>query len=60
VTQRDPVALHGEWLMASKVATRGELDAVQEELVKDMDAAMEFGIAASYPDKSKVSEDIYA
>ena len=60
VTQRDPVALHGEWLMANKVATRAELDAIQEALIAEMDAAMQFGIDASYPDASKVSEDIYA
>jgi acetoin:2,6-dichlorophenolindophenol oxidoreductase subunit alpha len=60
VTQKDPVALHGEWLMTNGVATRAELDAVQEELLADMDAAMEFGINASYPDPSKVTEDIYA
>ena len=60
VTQRDPVALHGEWLMANKVASRAELDAIQEDLLKEMDAAMQFGIDASYPDASKVSEDIYA
>ena len=60
VTQRDPVALHGEWLMANKVASRAELDAIQEDLIKEMDAAMQFGIDASYPDASKVSEDIYA
>src|SRR5688572_22827765 len=60
VTQKDPVTLHGEWLMANGVATRAELDAVLESLTADMDGAMEFGINASYPDPNKVDQDIYA
>jgi TPP-dependent pyruvate/acetoin dehydrogenase alpha subunit len=60
VTQRDPVTLHGEWLMANSVADRAALDAIQEELIKEMDAAMEFGVNASYPDPNKVDQDIYA
>jgi TPP-dependent pyruvate/acetoin dehydrogenase alpha subunit len=60
VTERDPVTLHGEWLMANGVADRPALDAVQAELVTQMDAAVEFAISSPYPDKSRVTEDIYA
>jgi acetoin:2,6-dichlorophenolindophenol oxidoreductase subunit alpha len=60
VTQKDPVSLHGEWLMANGVADRAALDAIQDELVKEMDAAVEFAVNASYPDPSRVTEDIYA
>jgi pyruvate dehydrogenase E1 component alpha subunit len=60
VTQRDPVTLHGKWLMANGIADRPALDAIQEELIKEMDAAVEFGVSASYPDPSKVDQDIYA
>ena len=60
VTQKDPIALHGQWLMDNRVATRAELDAIQAELVSEMDAAMEFGMNASYPDPDKVNQDIYA
>jgi hypothetical protein len=42
------------------LADSAALDAMRDELVVDMDAAMQFGIDASYPDPSKVSEDIYA
>jgi pyruvate dehydrogenase E1 component alpha subunit len=59
VTQRDPITLHGEWMMSNSVADRAALDAVQDALVKEMDAAMEFGINASYPDPSKVDQDVY-
>jgi acetoin:2,6-dichlorophenolindophenol oxidoreductase subunit alpha len=60
VTEKDPVALHGQWLMANGVAERAELDTIQAELIAEMDAAMQFGIDASYPDPSKVTQDIYA
>ena len=60
VTKRDPITLHGEWLMSSGVAERAELDKIQEELVVEMDAAVEFAVAAPYPDPARVTEDIYA
>jgi pyruvate dehydrogenase E1 component alpha subunit len=60
VTERDPITLHGEWLMANGVADRAALDAVQEELIKVMDAAVEFAINAPYPDAKEVTQDIYA
>jgi TPP-dependent pyruvate/acetoin dehydrogenase alpha subunit len=60
VTERDPVTLHGEWLMANGVADRAALDAIQAELITQMDAAVEFAIASPYPDPSKVTQDIYA
>jgi TPP-dependent pyruvate/acetoin dehydrogenase alpha subunit len=60
VRERDPVTLHGEWLMANGVVDRDALDAIQAELITTMDAAMEFAINSPYPDPSRVSEDIYA
>jgi len=60
MTTRDPIALHGEWLMANGIADRATLDAIQQELVAEMDAAVEFAINAPYPDPSRVTEDIYA
>src|SRR3954471_14788324 len=60
VTERDPITLHGEWMMANKIAKREELDKIQAELVKEMDAAMEWAINSPYPDPSKVTQDIYA
>lgn len=60
VTTRDPITLHGEWLMANGVAERAALDAIQDELIKEMDAAVEFAVDAPYPDPSKVDQDIYA
>ncbi|HEY6506683.1 MAG TPA: thiamine pyrophosphate-dependent dehydrogenase E1 component subunit alpha [Vicinamibacterales bacterium] len=60
VTQRDPVTLHGEWMMSNGVADRATLDAIQAELITEMDAAVEFAVASPYPDPIRVTEDIYA
>ena len=60
VTQRDPVTLHGEWLMSNGVADRAALDAIQAELIIEMDGAVEFAVASPYPDPIRVTEDIYA
>src|SRR5438132_8960679 len=60
VTTRDPVALHGEWMMANGVADRARLDAIQADLIKQMDAAVEFAVNTPYPDPNKVDQDIYA
>jgi len=60
VTERDPITLHGQWMMDNGVADRAQLDAIQEELIAEMDAAMQFAIDSPYPDPSKVDQDIYA
>jgi acetoin:2,6-dichlorophenolindophenol oxidoreductase subunit alpha len=60
VTHKDPITLHGEWLMANRVSDRAALDAIQEALIQEMDAAVEFAVNAPYPDPSRVTEDVYA
>jgi pyruvate dehydrogenase E1 component alpha subunit len=60
VTQKDPIALHGQWLMANGFADRAALDAMQDELVTELDAAVDFAVNASYPGPIRVTEDIYA
>jgi TPP-dependent pyruvate/acetoin dehydrogenase alpha subunit len=45
--------------MDNGMATRAALDAVQQELIVEMDAAVEFAVNAPYPDPSKVDDDIY-
>jgi len=60
VTERYPITLHGTWLMENGVADRAALDAIQEKLVVEMDAAVDFAVNAPYPDPSRVTEDVYA
>ena len=46
--------------MAKGAADRATLDAIEERLIKEMDAAVEFAIESPYPDPDKVTQDIYA
>jgi len=46
--------------MDNGVADRAALDAVQQALIAEMDAAVEFAVNSPYPDPSKVDQDIYA
>jgi pyruvate dehydrogenase E1 component alpha subunit len=59
-TERDPIALHGDWLVAESLADRATLDRIQAEVAAEMDKAVEFATNAPYPDPSKVDEDVYA
>jgi acetoin:2,6-dichlorophenolindophenol oxidoreductase subunit alpha len=59
VTERDPIRLHREWLLNGG-RTIAELDAIDAELVKEMDAAVEFAVNSPYPDPDKVEQDLYA
>ena len=60
MSERDPIALHAEWLVAEGLADRAVLDRIEAELVADMDKAVEFAVSAPYPDPDKVGEDVYA
>jgi pyruvate dehydrogenase E1 component alpha subunit len=60
MTERDPIRLHAERLVAEGVTDQAALDRVKQELTVLMDAAMEFGINAPFPDTDKVDQDIYA
>ena len=59
-SERDPISLHGQWLIAQGVADQAALDAIRAEVASEMDRAVEFAINAPYPDPSEVGEDVYA
>jgi len=59
-TERDPISLHGKWLMSKGLANVVELEQVSEEARKEIDAAVKFAIGAPYPSIDQVGEDIYA
>jgi TPP-dependent pyruvate/acetoin dehydrogenase alpha subunit len=58
--EKDPLKVLGSALTAQGVADNAALDAMQAELKLEMEAAVEFALAAPYPDPSKVHEDVYA
>ena len=58
--ERDPIALHMEYLVAQDIADGAALQAIEQEIAQQMEAAVAFAIAAPYPDPARVAEDIYA
>ena len=59
-TRRDPILLFSEWLVSEKIADVAALKKIEGEVEAEMQAAVEFAIAAPYPEKSEVDQDIYA
>jgi len=57
---RDPIALHGMWLEAQKVATADDLRRIEDEARAEIERGLAFALAAPYPDPSQVHEDVFA
>jgi pyruvate dehydrogenase E1 component alpha subunit len=60
MAERDPIKLFGDWLISEKIADKAQLDAIQAQVKKEIDAAVEFAIQAPYPGLDQVTEDVYA
>jgi pyruvate dehydrogenase E1 component alpha subunit len=60
MADRDPIALHGQWLTDEGLADRATLDRIGAEVTAEMDAAVEFAMNAPFPSPNKVDEDLYA
>jgi TPP-dependent pyruvate/acetoin dehydrogenase alpha subunit len=59
-TERDPILNLRKFLLEQKFADAATLDAWNDELESEMKTAMEFAIAAPYPNVDKVEQDVYA
>jgi len=59
-SERDPIKLHGNWLVARGCADSAALERVAGEARAEMEAAVKFAIAAPYPSADQVDQDIYA
>jgi len=59
-TQRDPILNLRKLLLEQKLADTATLDGWNDDLDFEMKKAMEFAIAAPYPDVDKVEQDVYA
>jgi TPP-dependent pyruvate/acetoin dehydrogenase alpha subunit len=58
--ERDPLALHGAWLEAQKLATANDLGAIAAEAREEIATGLEFALDAPFPDPSRVTDDVYA
>ena len=59
-TERDPIKVAADAILSQKIADRAGLDKIQSEVKTEIDKAVEFAIAAPYPNVDKVAEDVYA
>jgi pyruvate dehydrogenase E1 component alpha subunit len=56
----DPIKLLAAWLQNSRSVQLSILDAIEDQVSREISAGVEFAEAAPYPDQSEVSEDVYA
>ena len=58
-TERDPITRFAAWLTKEGIATEDELTAIQAEILADATAAVEYALAAKYPDESEVDQHVF-
>ena len=58
--KRDPIKNFAEWMVAQRVSDAAALEEIQKEVQAEMKAAVEFAIAAPYPQPEEVEQDVYA
>jgi pyruvate dehydrogenase E1 component alpha subunit len=59
-SERDPIKVATEAILAEKIADQAALDQVQSEVKAEIDKAVQFAMAAPYPNVDKVEQDVYA
>jgi acetoin:2,6-dichlorophenolindophenol oxidoreductase subunit alpha len=57
---RDPIKLHGQWLVEHGFAEDYDLERITAEARIEVEGAVKFAVAAPYPSTDQVDEDIYA
>ena len=57
---KDPIRLLGQYMVANRVAKQAELDALYEQVEREVLDAIEFGKEADFPPPEQAFEDIYA
>ena len=60
MSERDPIKILSEWLLAENLASAALLESIGAETKSLIDEAVKFAIAAPYPDPSEVQQDVYA
>jgi acetoin:2,6-dichlorophenolindophenol oxidoreductase subunit alpha len=58
--ERDPIALHGAWLLEQGLAGEDDLAGVEARVRSAVEAGVAFALAAPYPDADEVDEHVYA
>ncbi len=59
-TERDPITLLGNWLLAENLTDVARLEGIRAEALAEVEAGVEFGLNAPFPSASEVTEHVYA
>jgi pyruvate dehydrogenase E1 component alpha subunit len=59
-SERDPIKLHGKWLISQGCADPSTLDRIATEARAEIEAAVKFAVEAPYPTTDEVNQDVYA
>jgi acetoin:2,6-dichlorophenolindophenol oxidoreductase subunit alpha len=59
-TRRDPIKLFSDWLLEEKLTDAAALARIESEVRAEMQAAVDFAIAAPYPKPEEAEQDVYA
>src|SRR5690349_5648915 len=60
MSERDPIKLLREWLIAENHADAALLTGIETEIKSNIDEAVKFAIAAPYPELNEVQQNVYA
>jgi TPP-dependent pyruvate/acetoin dehydrogenase alpha subunit len=59
-TERDPITTLEQWLTGQGLADASELEAIRAEVQAEIEAGVQFGLDAPFPDASEVDQHVYA
>ena len=59
-TERDPIKVAAEVILAQKIADQSALDQIQSEAKVEIEKGVQFAMAAPYPNEDKVEQDVSA
>ena len=60
MTERDPIIILTNWLLAEKHADSAQLENIQKEVREEIEQAVKFALDAPYPKLEEVDQDVYA
>ena len=59
-SERDPIKVATGAILSQNIADQAALDQIQSEVKAEIDKAVQFAMAAPYPNVDKVEQDVYA
>ena len=59
-SERDPIKVATEAILAQKITDQAALDQIQSEVKAEIENGVQFAMAAPYPNVDKVEQDVYA